>query len=80
MATLIPIAANDAQNAAFMTRGGDKKAFTRMGNKYVAIAKNPGKSAWKTFKSIFGFGMITIHRRGKGAGTRKGKPTHRKRK
>ena len=42
MATLIPIAANDARNAAFMYAGGDKKSFNKVANKYANIAKNPG--------------------------------------
>lgn len=96
MASLIPVAMNDARNAALLhTTGADKKAFNKMGNKWAKIAKNPAKSAWKSFTSIFGFGMPHTMRRpirhvpkskpcgsrGKGAGARHGRPVNtRKRK
>ena len=65
MASLIPLAMNDARNAALLhTTGADKKAFNKMANKYAKIARNPAKSAWASFKSIFGFGLVPIsHRR-----------------
>ncbi len=72
MATIIPVAANDARNAAFQSLGGDKNAYKKMGNKWAHIAKNPGKSAWNSFKSIFGFGLVPCPaKRGRGKAKKK---------
>ncbi len=78
MATLIPIAMDDARNAALLhTTGADKKAFNKMGNKWAKIAKNPGKSAWQSFKSIFGFG-IYIAPRARAKAKPRGRPRKKK--
>jgi len=60
MASLIPVIANDARNTGFQHLAGDKKAVSRTVNKWGNYAKNPGKSMWGSFKSIFGFGIYVV--------------------
>jgi hypothetical protein len=57
MATLIPLAINDARNVAFQHMGGDKKALGRSISKWANTIKNPAQSAWKSFKGVFGLGI-----------------------
>ena len=81
MATLIPVVGNDARNHVFMSMGGDKKAGQKFGNKWGTYAKNPGKSMWGSFKSIFGFGIVPCQaRRGRGTTSKKKKKVGRPRK
>ncbi len=47
----------DLRSAAYLKKSGQKGAYASVGNKYAAIAKNPGKSMWDSFTSIFGFGQ-----------------------
>jgi len=63
MASLIPVIANDARNTGFKHLAGDKNASRDMANKWGNYARNPGKSMWKSFTSIFGFGAPHTMRR-----------------
>jgi len=83
MATYLPVKVHegltDLRSAAYLNKSGDTKAWGNVGRKYANIAKNPAKSAWDSFKGIFGFGLIPVgHRRPavrkRGTGTRKKKP------
>lgn len=72
------MAANDARNAAFMHMGGDKKAMGKAISKWANIAKNPAQSMLKTFKGIFGFGVIVPYKKCKSKPKPRTRPKRKK--